>query len=50
MSVSFDLYHKVYKYDGYAVALIALEDEDVLDDLDDLDGAGIFKQSKAKTS
>ena len=61
---SFDLYDKVYIYDGYAAAGKALEDEDidVLEDalvdlallsesapdiLNDLDGAGIFKQSKA---
>ncbi len=61
---SFDLYDKVYKYDGYAASGKALEDEDIdvledaLDDLallsesapdilNDLDGAGIFKQSKA---
>jgi len=64
VSESFDLYDKVYKYDGYAAAGTPLEDEDIdvledaLDDLsllsesapdilNDLDGAGIFKQSKA---
>lgn len=61
---SFDLYDKVYKYDGYAAAGTPLEDEDldVLEEalaevsalsesapdiLNDLDGAGVFKQSKA---
>ncbi|WP_296385494.1 OmpA family protein, partial [Winogradskyella sp.] len=61
---SFDLYDKVYKYDGYAASGTPLEDEDIdvledaLDDLsllsesapdilNDLNGAGVFKQSKA---
>ena len=61
---SFDLYDKVYMYDGYAEAGTPLEDEDidVLEDaledvtalsesapdiIDDLDGAGMLKQSKA---
>ncbi len=61
---SFDLYDKVYKYDGYAAAGTPLEDEDIdvleealeemsslsdsaPDILNDLDGAGLLKQSKA---
>ena len=61
---SFDLYDKVYKYDGYAAAGTPLEDEDldVLEEalaevtslsesapdiINDLDGAGLIKQSKA---
>ncbi len=61
---SFDLYDKVYKYDGYAATSTPLEDEDldVLEEalaevtslsesapdiINDLDGAGLIKQSKA---
>lgn len=61
---SFDLYDKVYKYDGYAAAGTPLEDEDldVLEEalaemsalsesapdiINDLDGVGLLKQSKA---
>jgi len=61
---SFDLYDKVYKYDGYAAAGTPLEDEDldVLEEalaevtslsesapdiINDLEGAGLIKQSKA---
>lgn len=50
MRESFDLHDKVHKYDDYAATGKALEDEDIdiLEDaLDALDGAGIFKQSKA---